>query len=172
MRNVITCDADGKETGTCPVADAHANNGILHKAFSVFVFRNGGNELLLQRRSDKKQLFPLLWTNTCCSHPQPGEDPVAAAQKRLQEELGFSCPLREIGSFVYQATDPSGNGAEHEYDTVLMGNVEEETALKPDPNEVEEVRWITLEELLVELDEKPEQFTPWFPEALALLFDT
>lgn len=169
MKHVVLCDTDGNETGACPTADAHANDGVLHKAFSIFVFRNSGNELLLQRRSDKKQLFPLLWTNTCCSHPQSGEDLVAAAQKRLQEELGFSCPLREIGSFVYQATDPNSNGAEHEYDTVLIGNVEKKITLMPDPNEVAEVRWITLKELLVELDEKPEQFTPWFPEALSLL---
>jgi len=170
VRNVIACDANGNETGTCSVAEAHSGNGTLHKAFSAFVFRNDGNELLLQRRSTKKQLFPLLWTNTCCSHPQPGEDLIAGAGQRLREEMGFSCTLKEIGSFVYQAMDPDGNGSEHEYDTVLTGNVEEGITPQPDPNEVAKIRWISLEELLAELDEKPEQFTPWFSQALSLIF--
>lgn len=170
MKHVITCDKDGNAIGTCDILEAHADLGILHRAFSVFVFRDNGNELLLQKRSASKPLFSLLWTNTCCSHPQD-EDLVKEAEKRLQEEMGFTCALTLGSSFVYQAKDPNSDMSENEYDTVLIGNVEGEIPINPDPNEVAEARWISIDELLVELDEKPEEFTPWFSQGLSLIFD-
>ena len=170
MKNVITCDKDGNSIGTCEVLKAHTGQGIRHKAFSAFVFRNNGNELLLQKRSAAKPFFSLLWSNTCCSHPQD-DDLVKEAEKRLQEEMGFTCALTIGASFVYQAKDPNSDMSENEYDTVLIGNVEGEIYINPDPNEVAETRWISMEELLVELDEKPEEFTPWFSQGLSLIFN-
>jgi isopentenyl-diphosphate delta-isomerase len=170
MKHVVLCDEHGNSSGTMEIVAAHQGEGTLHRAFSVFVFRNGGSELLLQQRSAAKPLFPLLWANTCCSHPQQDEGIAESAEKRLQEEMGFTCPLKEIASFVYQARDPSGKGAEHEYDTVLMGMAPDDVAIEPDPAEVADWRWVNLEELQIELDETPELFAPWFPEAVSLIF--
>jgi isopentenyl-diphosphate delta-isomerase len=170
MKHVVLCNEQGEPAGTMEILQAHAGNGTLHRAYSVFVFRNGGNELLLQQRSAAKPLFPLFWANTCCSHPQQGEGIAESAEKRLQEEMGFTCSLKEVGSFVYQAPDPEGRGAEHEYDTVLMGMVEDDIGVEPNPTEVADWRWVSLEELQQELDETPELFAPWFPQALSLIF--
>lgn len=165
MINVILCDEDGNATGTCEIVAAHVGEGMLHRAFSVFVFRNGGEELLLQRRSAKKMLFPLHWANSCCSHPREGMDLLPCAERRLQEEMGFTCPLTAGPSFVYRAADPEGGGTEHEYDTVLSGDVSDVTVV-PNPEEVESYRWIRIEDLIKELDDEPEKFAPWFPMAL------
>ena len=95
----------------------------MHKAFSVFIFRNAGADLLLQQRSRQKKLFPLRWANTCCSHPKPSDDAIAvAAERRLREELGFSVPVREAGAFVYHAADSHVDLCEYEHDTVLVGD--------------------------------------------------
>jgi len=169
VKHVILCDEDGTPGGTMELMAAHSGNGVLHRAFSVFVFRKDGDEMLLQQRSGKKPLFPLAWANTCCSHPQQGEDIVKAAEKRLQEEMGFTCPLKVAGSFVYQALDP-GRGAEHEHDTVLIGIIGNDVPVTPDPREVEDWRWVCLMDLQQELDEEPEKFAPWFPEAVSLVF--
>ena len=167
---MILSDELGNELGTEDLIKAHENEGALHKAFSVFVFRDNENELLMQKRSAQKPLFPLLWANTCCSHPQEGEDIVESAQKRLKEEMGFTCNLQPKGSFVYQAKDEANNKSEYEHDTILTGEVDD-IEVKADPNEVNDYRWITLEDLQKELDEKPEDFAPWFPIALSKLFD-
>ena len=171
MKHVILCDKTGTAHGTDDVLEAHQNGGSLHRAFSVFVFRNDGNEILVQQRSEKKPLFPLFWANTCCSHPQEGEDLIQAAQNRLQEELGFSCELEERASFVYQADDPNGDLSEHEYDTILVGSVDGDIEVKPDPEEVAAWKWMTLEELQIDIDENPDAYAPWFLIALSLLFD-
>lgn len=170
MKSVLLVDENNAPQGTVSVVDAHSGEGKLHRAYSVFVFRNGGNELLLQQRSSNKALFPLQWANTCCSHPQEDGDTVQAAQQRLKEEMGFTCPLQEAKSFVYRAQDP-GRGTEYEYDTILIGNVEGEIAVQPDPAEVADWRWISLMDLMEELDTKPEQFAPWLPEALSHIFE-
>lgn len=169
MRHVVLCDADGNATGTASLEEAHKGEGMLHRAFSVFVFSTEGDRLLLQQRSASKALFPLLWANTCCSHPQQDQEIVAAAAKRLEEEMGFSCPLHIRSSFVYQATD-NDRGAEYEYDTILAGKVQADIAVRTREEEVAGWRWATLEELQEELDTEPEQFAPWFPIALGILF--
>ncbi len=170
MKHVLLCDKDGKTLGTMDVLKAHEKKGKLHKAFSIFIFKKDTNELLIQQRNKGKKLFSLLWANTCCSHPQEGEDIAESGKKRLKEELGFSCDLETKDSFVYQAEDPNGNGAEHEYDTILVGEIDDSIAIQPNAEEIADWRWISAEELCTELDEKSETFAPWFPIALSILF--
>lgn len=171
MADVILCDEDGMPTGTLEAVTAHQGTGKLHKAFSIFVFSEE-DELLLQRRSGQKMLFPLHWANTCCSHPREDEGLKTCAERRLEEEMGFTCELTEGPSFVYRAEDPEGRGTEHEYDTVLTGRVSKRNVhVQPNPDEVAETRWITMDELIIELDEDPESFAPWFPIALDALMN-
>ncbi|MBI2117704.1 NUDIX domain-containing protein, partial [Candidatus Peregrinibacteria bacterium] len=117
--------------------------------------------------AEEKRLFAGLWTNTCCSHPLPEESAEEAGMRRLQEEMGFSCPLHTAGSFVYRAEDPHGNGAEHEYDTVLIGIVDD-TDVHAHPAEVSDWKWIHIDDLTEELERRPDLFTPWFAQGLAI----
>jgi isopentenyl-diphosphate delta-isomerase len=166
-RSVITCDRDGTPVGTADVLEVHQGSGILHKAFSIFVFRNAGSELLLQRRSRHKKLFSLRWANTCCSHPAPAAGSLAeTAERRLREELGFSVPLHAVGSFVYRATDPRVNLSEYEYDTVLVGEAGGEVAIEPDPAEIAAWRWTTVADLQHDLRENADRYAPWLAEGL------
>ena len=170
MKHVLLCNKYGKELGTMDALKAHEGEGKLHKAFSIFIFKKDTNELLIQQRYKGKKLFSLLWANTCCSHPQEGEGIAESGKRRLEEELGFSCDLEPKGSFVYQAEDPNKNGSEHEYDTILVGEIDDSIVIKPNAEEIEEWRWISSEKLCTELDKKPEIFAPWFPIALSILF--
>ena len=165
MRHVILCDEHGNPKGTTSIEDAHKSPGKLHRAFSIFVFRNEGKEILIQKRAYGK-LFGGLWANTCCSHPQDGVSIVKAGEKRLKEECGFTCLLQEHSSFVYRAEDPEKKGVEHEYDTILIGNIEEEVQFLTDPQEVEEVKWIDVDELQKDMRHSPEKYGPWFSIAL------
>src|SRR3989442_1727599 len=112
-RTVTLVDASNQPLRECAMSEAHRSPGLLHRAFSAYVFSLDGSQLLLQRRHREK-LFGSLWANSCCSHPFPGEEPVMAGQRRLREELGIECVLHEAGAFIYQAEDPAGRGAEHE----------------------------------------------------------
>lgn len=168
-RKVITCDRDGAAVGEAGVLDVHQGAGILHRAFSIFVFRKAGAELLLQQRSRHKPLFSLRWANTCCSHPAPADTLLAeCAERRLREELGFSVPLREAGSFVYRAADPAGSLSEYEYDTVLVGAARGEVSVKPDPAEIADWRWTAVADLERDLGEQPERYAPWLSPALRI----
>lgn len=113
-------------------------------------------------------LFPLFWANTCCSHPRPGEVLPYAAERRLSEEIGFTCPLRECGSFVYRAQDSEGRGAEYEHDIVLTGSMRQEIELRPDPREVADWRWISISGLRKELEMFPQLYAPWLAQSLAI----
>ena len=106
MADVILTDMHGNPAGTADVLAAHKGRGMLHKAFSIYIFDEGREKILIQRRSEKKMLWAGIWANSCCSHPRKEESPVAAGERRLSEELGFTCALRESGSFVYRAEDP------------------------------------------------------------------
>lgn len=172
MSVVLLCDVNGAVTSTSERSDAHASPGQLHRAFSVFVFRKGKNELLIQQRSDKKMLFPLFWANTCCSHLREGEVLPDAAQMRLYEELGFTCPLVVGPSFVYRADDPTGRGTEYEYDTILMGTVTGTPPLKLDPSEVAAAKWISTEELTKDMHMHPLLYAPWFHLAFPMVMRT
>jgi isopentenyl-diphosphate delta-isomerase len=148
-------DPDGTSR-TMAKMEAH-RQGLLHLAVSVFIF-NSRDELLLQQRAPHKYHSPDKWTNTCCTHPRPGESPLATAQRRLFEEMGLKCPLYEVFTFLYRAE--VGNGLiENEFDHVFMGfsNLDP----RPDPAEVGDWKWISIEELKRELAHHPEAYSPW-----------
>jgi isopentenyl-diphosphate delta-isomerase len=168
-RTVVVCDEQGTPLGTAGVIEAHQGAGILHRAFSAFVFRRDGAELLVQQRSARKRLFPLRWANTCCSHP-PAADQllVGAAERRLREEFGFSVALRAGGSFVYRASDADERMSEYEYDTVLVGQADEWITPRPDAAEIAAWRWMVVTELERDLRQRAAVYAPWLPEALQL----
>lgn len=154
---VILVDEKDRETGIMNKLEAH-EKGLLHRAFSIFIF-NHENQLLLQQRALSKYHSPGLWTNTCCSHPQPGEILIESAQRRLMEEMGFSCDITKIFDFTYKAE--VGNGlTEHEFDHVFTGLYSSDPF--PNKEEVADFRWISMEKLLLEIRENPEKFTIWF----------
>jgi len=123
--HVILVDTDDREIGTEEKLAAHQMPGQLHRAMSVFVFGTDGR-LLLQRRSAQKHHFKLLWGNTACSHPRPGEDTVATGERRLREEMGIQTSLRSLGSFLYRAEDAESGLVEHELDHILVGVSDED----------------------------------------------
>lgn len=139
--------------------------GLRHMAVSVFVMR--GREVLLQRRALVKYHTPGLWANTCCTHPAWGEEPVLCAARRLREELGiFGLALQRAGGIEYRAE--VGNGLiEHEVVEVYSAHASAELVIRPDPNEVMETRWITLEALEAEVTAAPHRYTPWLRIYLA-----
>ena len=162
MTVVILTDEAGHSLGVEESTRAH-ENGDLHRAFSVFVFDREG-KILLQRRSHAKRQFPGLWTNTCCGHPSSDDALGAAAEGRLQEEMGFTTLLREVATFVYQAVDWYSGRTEHEYDHVFVGSFDGEPV--PDPLEAEDWKWSTLEDVRADVSTRPGAYTPWFPLAL------
>jgi isopentenyl-diphosphate delta-isomerase len=139
--------------------EAH-RRGLLHLAISAFVF--DGDRLLVQRRADAKYHCGGLWTNTVCTHPLFGESALTCAERRLNEELGFTLPLVETGVAEYRAA--VGNGlTEHERVTMFRGEADAAAlAVRPNPSEVAEVRWATAAELRAEIAAAPDRFTPWF----------
>lgn len=164
---VILVDENDNPIGVAEKLDAH-RKALCHRAFSVFVLRFRTEcEILLQQRAKEKYHSPNLWTNTCCSHPRPHESIIDAGKRRLQEEMGLSLPLHNIGYFHYIAHFANGL-TENEVDHVLVGMLQNETIL-PNPSEVQAYRWITLRDLKNELTIQPEQFTPWLKEALTMI---
>ena len=158
---LIAVDERDRQTGTVEKMAAH-RDGVLHRAFSIFVF-DEGDRLLLQRRARGKYHSGGLWSNTCCSHPRGGESLLQAAHRRLREEMGFDCPLDPVFGFVYRAA--LGRGlVEHEYDHVLAGRFQGNPA--PDPNEVEDWKWEALPVIRSGLARNPSVFTAWFDQAL------
>jgi isopentenyl-diphosphate delta-isomerase len=156
-QKVILVDENDREIGLEDKLKAHQNGAKLHRAISIFVFNSKG-ETMLQQRAMTKYHSKGLWSNTCCSHPYPGESIEAAAHRRLQEEMGFDCPMHEVFAFTYKAD--VGNGlTEHEYDHVLFGSYDGEP--KPNSEEAMGYRWVSLDELSNEIRENPTMFTPW-----------
>ena len=155
--NVILVDEQDNELGVMEKIQAH-KEGRLHRAVSVFIF-NSKKEMLLQKRAPGKYHSPNLWTNTCCTHPMPGEKVRDAATRRLKEEMQLSCPLRSAFSFIYEAK-VEGGLIEHEFDYVFKGIAD--GTPKPDKEEVAEWRYITIDKLDKELRTNPEHFTEWF----------
>jgi isopentenyl-diphosphate Delta-isomerase len=154
-------DADGAPLGAATVDEAHQAPGRLHRAFSVFL-RNPAGHVLLQQRAATKTRFPLRWGNTCCGHPQPGEDVTTAAARRLTEEIGIDgVALTEVGVYSYYAEDPATGRVEYEYDHVLLGDVPAERPVRADPHEVADVRWVPLAELRGALVADPRSYAPW-----------
>ncbi|MES2558498.1 MAG: isopentenyl-diphosphate Delta-isomerase [Bacteroidota bacterium] len=154
---VVLVDADNNEIGIMEKQEAH-EKAVLHRAFSLFIFNTKG-ELILQQRAHNKYHSGGLWTNTCCSHPRARETTLAAAHRRLSEEMGFDCELSERFSFVYQT--PFDNGlSEHELDFVYTGTFDSIPQINS--LEVAAYRWITLDNLIKEVQEHPGHFTSWF----------
>lgn len=156
--SLILVDEADREVGHLSKELCHAGRGVLHRAFSLLVFNEAG-ELLIQRRSPHKRLWPLHWSNSCCSHPRRNEPIEAAAHRRLHEELGIRCPLKFLFKFQYQAQYDSA-GAENELCSVYIGRYS--GPLRVNRNEVDGWRWIAPEELETELLERADEFTPWF----------
>jgi isopentenyl-diphosphate Delta-isomerase len=162
--HVVLVDADDRPIGSAEKLRAH-REGLLHRAFSVFVMNRTG-AMLLQRRAADKYHSGGLWSNTCCSHPRPGEPIAAAAGRRLREEMGFTCALRPVHRFVYRA-ELDGGMIEHECDTVLVGHYD--GVPSPDPAEVGGWRWTHPDAIARELAAAPERFTAWFRIAWCLV---
>jgi isopentenyl-diphosphate delta-isomerase len=158
---LILVDKNDKEIGTMEKIEAH-KKAKLHRAFSIFVF-NSKNEMLLQQRAKTKYLCPGLWTNACCSHPRPKEDTEQAAYRRLKEEMGFNCKLKEITSFIYKAEFENGL-TEHEFDHVFVGTYNGK--IKPDKKEVCDWKFVSIDDLLKDVKEHTDNYTPWFKIAL------
>jgi isopentenyl-diphosphate Delta-isomerase len=155
-KDIVLVDENDNKIGEGGKNEVHAK-GLLHRAFSIFVF-NDKNELLLQQRAASKYHSPGLWTNTCCSHPRPGEKTIDAAHRRLQEEMGFDCKLEEIFSFVYKA-ELGNNLIEHEFDHVFIGYYDGK--IFPDASEAGDYKWIDLEFLKNDIIKKPAIYTAW-----------
>jgi isopentenyl-diphosphate delta-isomerase len=154
-------DAEGVPVGSTTVDEAHQAPGQLHRAFSVFL-RDPDGRVLLQQRAAVKTRFPLRWANTCCGHPLPGEPVTVAAARRLVEEVGADgVELTEVGRYSYYAEDPSSGRVEYEYDHVLLGDVPADIHLLPDPDEVANLRWVTVNELQRGLADDPRSYSPW-----------
>jgi isopentenyl-diphosphate delta-isomerase len=167
---VILVNEADQEIGTAEKLAAH-QKGLLHRAFSIFIFRQNPEkevELLLQQRAATKYHSPNLWTNTCCSHPEPGESILLAAIRRLKEELGLTVPkLEPIGHFQYLAHFDNGL-IENELDHVLIGAYHNE-AFTPNAAELQAHRWLRLSDLKKEIAQTPERFTPWLEKVLTLV---
>ena len=154
---VILVDQEDNKIGLMPKMEAH-EKALLHRAFSVFIF-NKNKELMLQQRALHKYHSPGLWTNTCCSHQRDGEDNIVAGKRRLQEEMGFSVPLKETTSFIYKA--PFENGlTEHELDHILVGHYDGEPIINED--EVASWKWMSLEAVKEDMSMHPKVYTAWF----------
>jgi isopentenyl-diphosphate Delta-isomerase len=159
----ILVDDDGAEIGVAGKLAVHQPPGRLHLAFSVFLFAPDGS-LLIQRRAATKYHFPLTWANSCCSHPQPGEDLLNSAELRVKEELGLTGELRVVGNFTYRACCASSGLVEHEFDWVLVGGIS--GVAHPDPTEVAEWRLLgsdAFSDAATSLE-----FAPWFAPGLEI----
>lgn len=162
---VILVNDQDQEIGTEEKMEAH-RKGLLHRAFSIFIYNSKG-EMLLHKRALTKYHSGGLWTNACCSHPRKKESIQEAGHRRLQEEFGFDCPLKEAFSFIYKADLDKGL-KEHEFDHVLIGTYDGPIdALNPE--EIDSYKWITTDNLKKDLLEHPEAYTVWFRIAIEQL---
>jgi isopentenyl-diphosphate Delta-isomerase len=161
---VILVNEQDEQTGTIEKMEAH-RKALLHRAFSVFIF-NDKNEMLLQQRALGKYHSPGLWTNTCCSHPRPGEPVELAAVRRLREEMGIETPLKKIFDFIYRTEFDNGL-TEYEFDHVYTGNYNGH--LNPDKQEVNDYCFRSVEAIEEDLLRHPGKYSSWFKIAFPLL---
>ncbi|MFZ4769425.1 MAG: isopentenyl-diphosphate Delta-isomerase [Ferruginibacter sp.] len=164
MSQVILVNEQDEPVGSMDKMEAH-EKGLLHRAFSVFIFNKNG-EMLLQQRAIDKYHSGGLWTNACCSHPSPNEGSDAAAQRRLKEEMGFNTPIQKIFVFAYK-TDFDNGLTEHEVDHVFIGNYD--GAIKPDPTEVKSYAYMAMDVIRESIDKEPHLYTSWFKIAFPKL---
>ncbi|HYY91523.1 MAG TPA: isopentenyl-diphosphate Delta-isomerase [Candidatus Dormibacteraeota bacterium] len=163
---VVLVDERDNPIGYEEKMSAHTNGGKLHRAFSIFVFNSKG-EVLLQLRAKAKHHFRNLWTNPCCSHPRKDEELAKAAHRKLKQEFGFDTNLHEVFSFIYKATDPESHLTEHEFDHVFTGKFD--GVPKPNPEEIDDWKWVTTSQLKHDLVMNPDSYTPWFKIAFEAL---
>ena len=156
---LIVVDAADRDLGSLSKARCHEGEGILHRAFSLLIFNRDG-ELLIQQRAAAKRLWPLYWSNSCCSHPRSGESMEAATQRRLAEELGIRCPLQFLFKFQYHAQFDA-TGSEHEVCSVFIGTCSDPVIANRE--EILAWHWVSPEALQRQLNcLEARQFTPWF----------
>ncbi|MEE9348958.1 MAG: isopentenyl-diphosphate Delta-isomerase [Flavobacteriaceae bacterium] len=154
---VILVNQKNEQIGLMNKMEAH-EKAVLHRAFSVFVF-NDKKELLLQQRAKHKYHSPNEWTNTCCSHQRNGETNLEAGKRRLMEEMGFECDLKDVFSFIYKA--PFANGlTEHELDHVMIGHYNEDPEINKE--EVGDFCWMSLEDIENDIKQQSTKYTAWF----------
>ncbi|MCW7761709.1 isopentenyl-diphosphate delta-isomerase [Photorhabdus luminescens] len=158
---LVLVDKYDNPIGSAGKADIH-RKGMLHRAFSIFVFDNKGN-LLLQKRAATKYHSAGLWTNSCCGHPRVGEALEDAAHRRLGEEMGFDCPLKKVSSFIYHARLPN-DLIEYEYDHVFIGRFDKEPIINPD--EVSDYKWVNPLKLRELINNAPDVYTVWFKKII------
>jgi isopentenyl-diphosphate delta-isomerase len=163
-KEVVLVDRNNRKVGVAEKIKAH-KAGLLHRAFSIFVFNSKG-ELLLQRRNIDKYHSGGLWSNTVCSHPEPYETYYKAIHRRLKEEMGFDCRLKRAFSFVYKTRLDNGL-IEYEHDTVFIGRFDGEPS--PDPEEVMDYKWVCLDALKEDLTSNPDIYSVWFKIAIDML---
>lgn len=157
MDEVLLVNKKDEVLGTMEKLEAH-KKGLLHRAFSVIIFNDAG-QMLLHKRASEKYHCGGLWTNTCCSHPRLGEDVLSAGKRRLMEEMGFITELEHVGSFIYKVKFDNGL-FEHELDHLLIGKFS--SVPNPNKQEVEEWKFMDIDEVYKSIKLHPEQFTFWF----------
>ena len=161
---VILVNEKDEAVGSMEKIEAH-EKALLHRAFSIFIFNKKG-EMLLQKRADNKYHSPKLWTNACCSHPQPGEELLQSATKRLQEEMGFETSLTKAFDFIYNV--PFDNGlTEHEFDHVFIGSYD--GAVEPNHEEVSDYCYKSMADLKESVVDNSRSYTEWFKIAFPKL---
>ena len=163
---VILVDKNDNQVGLMPKLEAH-EKGLLHRAFSIFIF-NSRYELLLQKRASSKYHSGGLWTNTCCSHPREGEDTLDAANRRLDEEMGIKTSLRKVYDFIYKA-ELDNQLTEHEFDHVFYGVCDRDPILNKD--EAEDFKWVDMETLNNDIIKNGNNYTVWFKIAFEYFYN-
>jgi isopentenyl-diphosphate delta-isomerase len=163
---VILVDKNDNQVGLMPKLEAH-EKGILHRAFSIFIF-NSRYELLLQKRASSKYHSGGLWTNTCCSHPKEGEDTLDAANRRLDEEMGIKTSLRKVYDFIYKA-ELDNQLTEYEFDHVFYGVCDKDPILNKD--EAEDFKWVDMETLNNDIIKNEDNYTVWFKIAFEYFYN-
>lgn len=157
---LILVDRDDKEIGYVSKAAAHDGKGMLHRAFSVFLFNEDG-ELLLQQRAPGKRLWGGYWSNTCCSHPRRGESLELATSRRLQDELNIAATLEHVYFFCYEAAFGK-SGSENELCHVYLGRAPRD--VQANENEIAALRYLSVAQLDNEFKKRPNRYTPWFQQ--------
>ena len=163
---VILVDENDNQVGLMPKLEAH-QKGLLHRAFSIFIF-NSKYELLLQKRASSKYHSGGLWTNTCCSHPREGEEILDAAKRRLIEEMGIETSLRKVHDFIYKA-ELDNNLTEHEFDHVFYGIYNEDPIINKD--EADDFKWIDMDSLNEDIKTNGDNYTIWFKIAFEYFYN-
>lgn len=158
---VVLVNQNDDPVGTMEKMEAH-EKGLLHRAFSVFIFNEKG-QMLIHQRAKHKYHSGGLWTNACCSHPRKEESAEQAAHRRLQEEMGFDCELEKAFEFTYKSK-LDNDLTEHEYDHVFTGTYGAKPPINPD--EVADYKYVDIENLFKDIDRHPENYTEWFKIAI------